>query len=210
MTRLRRLVLLLLFVLAALSAPALAAPARAELPPLASMLAERSLGNPQAKVTMVEYSSFTCPHCADFHRDTLPQIKQAYIDSGLVRYVLREFPLDRRAMAAAMIARCVPADRFFPFVQLLYRDQQAWARSNDPLADLKVRAQLAGLSPADVDVCLADKGLLDGIQARATEAQQKEQIQSTPTFLINGTKISGAQPFAAYQTAIDQALAKAK
>ena len=205
MNCLRRLVLVLLFAL-----PLLPSAGRAELPPLAGMLAERSLGNPQAKVTIVEYSSFTCPHCADFHRDTLPQIQQAYIDKGLVRYVMREFPLDRRAMAASMIARCVPADRYFPFIELLYRDQQTWGKSADPLADLKVRAQLAGLSPADVDACLADKGLLDGIQARATEAQQKEQIQSTPTFVINGTKVSGAQPFAAYQTAIDQALAKAK
>jgi protein-disulfide isomerase len=205
MTPVRRLVLSLLLVF-----PLLSVSAEAGLPPLPSMLAERELGNPQAKVTMIEYSSFTCPHCADFHRDTLPQIKQAYIDTGLVRYVMREFPLDRRAMAAAMIARCVPVDRYFAFIQLVYLDQQTWARSADPLADLKLRAQLAGLSPGDVDACLDNKALLDGIQARATEAQQRDQIQSTPTFLINGTKISGAQPFAAYKTAIEEALAKAR
>ena len=205
MTHLRRLVLLLLFVV-----PLLPAAAHAGLPPLASMVSERSLGDPKAKVTIIEYSSFTCPHCADFHHETFEQIKEAYIDKGLARYVVREFPLDRRAMAASMIARCVPAERYFAFVGLLFRDQQTWARSNDPIADLKVLAQLAGLPAGDVDACLADKELLDAIQARATEAQERDKIQSTPTFLINGTEVSGAQPFSAFQSAIDAALAKSK
>lgn len=205
MSRIRRLVLLLLFV-----ALLLPVAAQAGLPSLASMMAERSLGDPNAKVTIVEYSSFTCPHCADFHRETLGEIEKTYIDKGLARYVLSEFPLDGRAMAASMIARCVPAERYFAFVGLLFRDQETWARSPDPVADLKVLAQLAGLPGDDVDACLADKALLNAIQVRSAEAQQKHNIHSTPTFLINGTEVSGAQPFSAFQTAIDAALAKAK
>ena len=85
-----------------------------------------------AKVAIVEYSSLTCPHCADFHRDVLPQIQQEYIDKGPVRYVPRDFPLDRLAMVAAMTARCVPADRYFGFLDMLFRDQQTWRAARNP------------------------------------------------------------------------------
>lgn len=179
------------------------------LPATQTMLEERSLGNPSAPVTMIEYSSFTCPHCADFHRETMPELKSAYIDTGKVRYVFREFPLDRRALAASMVARCVAPDRFFGLVDMLYRDQQTWARSANPLDDLKIRAQLAGLSPADFDACLNNQDLANGIQARAAEAREKDKVESTPTFFVNGRLISGAVPFAEFQAAIDEALAKA-
>lgn len=180
------------------------------LPALDAMLTERSLGNPDAKVTVVEYSSLTCPHCADLHREILPQIKTEYIDKGLVRWVLRDFPLDGRAMAAAMVARCVPQDRYFGFIDMLFRDQQAWARGSDPLADIKVRAQLAGLSPPDVDACLADKQLLQGIQQRAQEGQQRDGINSTPSFRVDGRTVSGVRSLADMKAPIDEALAKAK
>lgn len=181
----------------------------AALPPTQVMLAERSLGDASAKVTITEYSSLTCPHCADFHRDVLPQIKENYIDKGLVRYVPRDFPLDGRALAAAMIARCVPPDRYFGFLEMLFRDQQAWARSANPLEDLKVRAQLAGLPPAGVDACLADQELSKGIQGAAAEASKREGIESTPTFFIDGRKISGAASYDQFKAAIDEAIRKA-
>lgn len=198
----RKLVVLLLT--AWLSAPAVAF----ALPPESAMLAERSLGSEQAKVTIVEYSSLTCPHCAEFHNDTLPQIEANYVDKGLVRYVARDFPLEPRALAAAMVARCLPPDRYFGFVALLFRDQQSWARSADPMQELKLRAQLAGLSPADFDACIADKALLEGIQTRAKEASKKDGIDSTPIFFVDGTEISGAQPYTAFAKAIDEALAQ--
>ena len=182
--------------------------AAAALPPTEAMLAERALGNPQAKVTIVEYSSLTCPHCAEFHQNVLPQIKAEYIDTGMVRWVFRDFPLDGRAMGAAMIARCVPADRYFGFLDMLFRDQQAWARSTDPLTDLKVRAQLAGLAPADVDACLADKVLLQGIQARAQEAQKQDGIDGTPSFRMNGQKIAPNHTFDEFKAVITPALGK--
>ncbi|MBK8175254.1 MAG: DsbA family protein [Rhodospirillales bacterium] len=184
-------------------------PAEAALPPLEMMLADRALGSETAKVTIIEYSSLTCPHCADFHRETLPQIKAAYIDTGQVRYIVRDFPLERRALAAATVARCLPPDRYFGFVDMLFRDQQAWARGDNLLADLKVRAQLAGLSAADFDACISDKGLIDGIQAKAAEGSTKNGINSTPTFLVNGTTLSGALPYDDYRAAIEKALDKA-
>jgi protein-disulfide isomerase len=144
------------------------------------------------------------------HREILPQIKTEYIDKGLVRWVLRDFPLDGRAMAAAMVARCVPQDRYFGFIDMLFRDQQAWARGTDPLTDIKVRAQLAGLSPPDVDACLADKQLLQGIQQRAQEGQQRDGINSTPSFRIDGRTVSGVHSLADMKAPIDEALAKAK
>lgn len=180
------------------------------LPPTQAMLAERSLGSPSAKVAIIEYSSLTCPHCADFHRDVLPRIQQEYIDKGLVRYVPRDFPLDGRALAAAMIARCAPPDRYFAFLGMLFRDQQSWARSANPLDDLKVRAQLTGLSPAEVDACLKNKDLADGIQGAAAEAQKRDGIESTPTFFINGNKFSGAASYDKFKSAVDEAIGKAR
>jgi protein-disulfide isomerase len=184
--------------------------ASAALPPAQAMLTDRSQGNASAKVAIIEYSSLTCPHCADFHRDVLLQIKQEYIDKGLVRYVARDFPLDRLAMAAAMIARCVPPDRYFGFLDMLFRDQQAWARSANPMDDLRVRAQLAGLAPADFDACLANQDLVKGIQAAAAEAQKRDGIESTPTFFIDGKKISGAASYDRFKSAIDEAIGKAR
>jgi protein-disulfide isomerase len=200
----RMVVLILLLTLALPPSPGMA------LPPAQAMLADRSLGSASAKVTIVEYSSLTCPHCADFHRDVLPQIKQEYVDKGLVRYVPRDFPLDGRALAAAMIARCVPSDRYFGFLDMLFRDQQTWARSANPLDDLKVRAQLAGLAPPEVNACLADQDLLKGIQASAAEAGKREGIESTPTFFVDGKKISGALSYDKFKSAIDEALDKAR
>ena len=200
----RRVVLVILLILPVLP------PAAHALPPTQAMLAERALGSPSAKVTIVEYSSLTCPHCADFHRDVLPEIQQEYIDKGLVRYIPRDFPLDGRALAAAMIARCAPPDRYFAFLDMLFRDQQTWARSANPLDDLKVRAQLAGLSAAEVDACLKNKDLADGIQAAAAEAQKRDGIESTPTFFIDGKKISGAASYEKFKSAIDEAIGKAR
>ena len=190
--------------------PMLPTASGALLPSAEQALAERSLGPADAPVTIIEYSSLTCPYCADFHRDVLPEIQQEYIDKGLVRYVPRDFPLDGRALAAAMIARCAPPDRYFAFLDMLFRDQQTWARSANPLDDLKVRAQLAGLSPADVDGCLKNKDLADGIQGAAAEAQKRDGIESTPTFFINGNKFSGVASYDKFKSAVDEAIGKAR
>lgn len=172
--------------------------------------AERSLGDPKAPVIFIEYSSMSCPHCADFHRETLSKIKSTYVETGKVLYVFRDFPLEPRAVAASMIARCVDPSRYFAFVDLLYGDQVGWARAADPIKELQTRAQLAGLSEEDFKACLANKDLLASIQKRAEEGQKEFGIDSTPTFIINGKKISGAVPYEQFAEAIDAALAAKK
>lgn len=168
--------------------------------------AETVLGDPKAPVTIIEYSSLTCPHCAAFHRDTLPKVKESYIDTGKVRFIYRDFPLGRLALAAAVVGRCVDPSRHFAFIDMLYRDQDAWSQSRDPIAELKVRAQLAGLSEQDFEACLDNKPLIQAIQQGAQEGQQQYGIDSTPSFIINGNKITGEQSFEAFSKAIEAAL----
>lgn len=170
---------------------------------------ETALGDPKAPVTIIEYSSLTCPHCATFHRDTLPKLKESYIDTGKVRFIYRDFPLGRLALAAAVIGRCVDPSRHFAFIDMLYRDQDAWSQSRDPLAELKVRAQLAGLSDSQFEACLDNKPLIQAVQQRAQEGQQQYGIDSTPSFIVNGKKITGEQSFDAFSKAIDAALSEA-
>lgn len=173
---------------------------------VAELLADRSLGQETAPVTIIEYSSLTCPHCAQFHEEILPQIKSAYIDTGKARLIYRDYPLDPRALAAAMVARCVDPGRYYGFIALLYKDLQTWARSDDPVRDLKVRAQLAGLPPPEVDACLANQGLAKGIEERAQNARREFGIDSTPSFVINGRLVRGAQGFPDFRAAIEAAL----
>jgi protein-disulfide isomerase len=179
-------------------------------PDTAAVLVEQSLGRSDAPVTMIEYSSLTCPHCADFHRDTLPKLKAQYIDSGQMRYVYRDFPTSPLALGAGTIAHCVEPSRYFGFLDLLYADQKAWATSQNPLAELKIRAQLAGLSSGQVDECLKNEALLRAIQQRQEAGTQQYKIDSTPTFIINGQVVSGARPLSEFQKVIDAALAQTR
>jgi protein-disulfide isomerase len=171
-------------------------------------IAERSLGRADAPVTIIEYSSLTCPHCADFHRDMFGKLKATFIDTSKARYILRDFPLEPRAMAAALVARCVPPDRYFGFIELLFADQQAWARSKDPLNELQVRAQLAGLSSDDFNACLNNSALMQGIQKRAEEGQTQYGIESTPTFIVNGKRLPAVRSFEEFEAAIIAAMPK--
>lgn len=178
--------------------------------PVDEMLAERALGDEAAPVTIVEYSSLACPHCATFHRETLPQIKETYIDIGKVRLVYRDYPLGGAAMAAALIARCVEPSRYFGFIDMLYRGQATWAASTTPLEDLKQLSRFAGLSEADFNACLENRALLQGIQEQAGQAKKEAGIDSTPTFFVNERKIVGAQGFQTFKAAIDEELEKAR
>lgn len=191
----------------------LSVPAAWALPTTEAMLADRVMGKAEAPVTITEYSSFTCPHCAQFTAETFPRIKSEYIDSGKVKFVFRDYPLNSPSLAAAVVARCLPPDRYFGFVEMLFRDQKDWSQHPDMkgvLDDLKVRSQLAGLTDADFQACLKNADLIKGLQERAAEAEKTYQINSTPTFIINGKTLPGALPFADFKTAIDAALAQAK
>jgi protein-disulfide isomerase len=156
---------------------------------------DRILGNADAPVTIIEYASLTCPHCAAFATETLPQVKSTYIDQGLVRLVFRDFPLDRVALKASLLARCVPDERYFAMLDVLFRSQNDWAAATDPLTALSQIGRTAGLDQASVDACLNDEAETDKIVAGIQAAQDEFKISSTPTLIINGVPHAGALTF---------------
>ena len=198
-----------LAVIAVLLAAVLAPwPAAAGIVAIEDAMSEMALGSADAPVTMIEYSSLGCPHCATFHRETLPRIKKEYIDTGKLRLVFRDFPLGAPALAASMIARCSGPRKYFGFIEILFRSQAQWSRSKNPLEALTRVSRFGGMTEADVEACLKYQALLASIRKGAETAQKKHQITSTPTFLIAGEMISGAQPFDTFKKAIDKALKK--
>lgn len=184
---------------------ALAATASAEPLSTEEALKERTLGDPKAPITIIEYSSLGCPHCAKFHVETLPKIKENYIDTGKAKLVYRDFPFGGAAYAAAMMARCAPASRYFQFLDVLFKNQETWAQSKDPRAALARIGKLGGMSDADFDACLKNEALFEGIRNVQLEGKQKFEVNATPTFFVNGTRISGAQPYEEFRKVLDQA-----
>jgi len=151
------------------------------------------LGKATAPNTVIEYSSLTCPHCARFHANVLPDLKSKHIDTGQVRYIIREFPLDNLAFAAAMLARCTGGEKFFPFIDVLYAKQQEWAfGEGDPVPRLFKIAKQAGFTKESFEKCLRDQKLLDGISAIRKTANEKFGVNSTPTLFVNGKLVKGA------------------
>lgn len=165
-------------------------------------MSERVLGKADAPVTIIEFASLTCPHCKDFDLNTLPKLKAAYIDTGKVKLVYRDFPLDGRALLAAMVARCAPKDRYFAFLDALFRGQDTWARAQDTTQALGQVARVGGMSQADFDACIKNQDLFEAIKKDAVEAQSQYKIESTPTFIINGKKMDGTHSFEAFETAL--------
>jgi protein-disulfide isomerase len=168
------------------------------------------LGDPDAPITVIEYASMTCPHCASFHTDTLPQLKEQYIDTGKVKFILREFPLDNLAAAASLLARCVEQDKYYDFVDVLFEKQSQWANADDPLQELRQISKLAGFTEARFNSCLRDQEKLDYIQQVRDTGNQKYDIRSTPTLIINGQKLEGNQSISALQQVIDPMLNEAE
>lgn len=158
-------------------------------------LGDKILGSETASVTVIEYASMTCPHCAAFHLETLPKFKEKYIDSGKVKLIFREFPLDPLAAGASILARCAPGDRFFPMLDVLYRLQRSWAGANDPVAALLQIARQTGFTQESFNACLRDQPLLDGVNAVRDRASQRFGVSSTPTLFINGQLYKGALSF---------------
>jgi len=154
-------------------------------------LPEKSIGNADAPVTIVEYASMTCPHCATFHATTLPVIKEKYIDTGKARLIFREFPFDPRAEAGFMLARCA-GDNYFAMVDVLFKQQRSWAPVENARDALLQIARLAGFSQESFEACLTDQKLLDDIRAVRTRGADDFKVEATPTFFINGNKYSGA------------------
>jgi protein-disulfide isomerase len=149
------------------------------------------MGSPTAPVTIIEYASMTCPHCAHFAVETFPKLKEKYIDTGKVKYIMREYPLDPLAGAAFMLARCAGPDKYYPMIETLFAEQRKWA-VREPLPPLLAIARQAGFTQQSFDACMADKDLLNKIQQVRNRGQQKFKVEATPTFYINGERYSGA------------------
>ena len=155
-------------------------------------LPDIAIGNKDASVTIVEYASMTCPHCAHFHTDVFPALKSRYVDTGKVRFMLREFPLDPLAAAGFMVARCAGADKRDAVVELLYAQQRSWAVPEDPAKALLGVLKQAGFTQESFDACLKDTKLYDAVLKTREIASEKFKVESTPTFFINGKKLPGA------------------
>ena len=153
-------------------------------------LGDEVLGAANAPVTIIEYASMTCPHCAQFHGTTYPEMKKKYIDTGKIRFIFREFPLDALAAAGSMLARCAGKDKFFPLVETLFAQQKDWV-TQKPLQPMLAIAKQAGFTQESFDKCLANQEVLNGIEEGRQRAAQKLGVQSTPTFFINGKMFRG-------------------
>jgi protein-disulfide isomerase len=174
-------------------------------------LPDLTLGPADAKVTVVEYASMTCPHCAHFENNVFDSFKKKYIDTGKVRFVFRDFPLDNLAAAVSMLARCAGGDKTFPLIQTFYEKQADWAfTQGNPVPHLFDIAKQAGFTQASFDKCLTDQKLLDQITAERKRASDTFGVNATPTFFINGKKLQEAPTLEAFDKMIEPLLAEKK
>jgi protein-disulfide isomerase len=155
-------------------------------------LPDNVTGNADAPVTIVEYSSMTCPHCAAFHKEVLPELKKKYIETGKVKYIVREFPLDNVAVTAAMLARCVEPAKYLDFVDLLYQRQEAWAFKDEPLPELAKFAKQVGFTEERFNQCIGDQKTLEHINATRDRGSKEFKVRATPSFFVNGMRVKGA------------------
>ena len=170
---------------------------------------DMSMGNPAAKVTVIEYASASCPHCARFNNEVFPAFKAKYIDTGKINYVFREFLTPPTNMAAAgfMTARCAGKDKYFSVLDAIYRNQEAMFQSGDIRGGLQRIAQSAGLSEQQFTACVTDDKALTALNDRVQRYETKDNITGTPTFMVNGKKLDGEQTLASLDAAISAAQA---
>jgi protein-disulfide isomerase len=173
-------------------------------------MGDKMLGKPDAPVTVIEYSSFTCPHCANFHTKVLPKLKEKYINTGKVKFLFREFPLGPLAAYATMVARCVAPDKYFSFVDVLFKHMEAWrpVSKEDPLGPLSKIALQVGMPRAEFDKCIKNEDLWAKISAEQKRASERFKINSTPTFFIDGKKLESSWEFDNFSKKIDGRLGK--
>jgi len=210
----------LLFTFGALTLIYPALPARAQTVNVADLMApgplpDRVLGSgadktqtdrsgaDKTQVTVVEYASMTCSHCAKFHTTVYPDFKKKYIDTGKVRFILREFPLDPIAAGAFALARCLPEDKYYPMVEVLFEQQKNWAFVPDPPKALLAIAKQAGFTEQSFEACLTDQKLSQAIEESAPRANEKFGVSGTPTFFINGQMLRGEATLEALSKVID-------
>ncbi|MBL8908882.1 MAG: DsbA family protein [Rhizobiales bacterium] len=169
-----------------------------------SPIGEMVLGPEDAKVTVIEYASASCPHCANFYKTTFQDLKKDYIDTGKIRFIFREFPHNQQGLAAFMLARCAPKDKYFPIVDMLFEQQEKWLQS--PRDELFKIAQLAGFTQESFDACLKNEEVAKGIIAVRDQAEGFG-VDSIPTFFVNGEKLKGETSIEEFRKIIDPLLA---
>jgi protein-disulfide isomerase len=188
-----------------------AGPAAAQKVPVDQLMAPGPLpdiaqGSETAPVTVIEYASMTCTHCAAFQKETWPALKAKYVDTGKVRYILREFPLDGLATAAFMLARCAGPDKRNALVDLLYARQKDWAFVDKPLDALAATVKQAGITQADFEACLKNQDLLTKVNQTRERASKLFKVNATPTFFVNGEQMQGELPIGDFDKAIEPLL----
>jgi len=165
---------------------------------------DMAIGAPEAPVSVIEYFSLTCSHCRDFHTETFPRLRTEYVETGKVRFIARDFPLNRPALDAAILAHCAGPDRYFAFIETLFNTFDNWTRAADYLNALGQIGQLGGISEGQFQNCLGDQALETKIFSSILEAQEKFDIKSTPSFIINGKKHEGSMRFDAFAKTLDR------
>lgn len=173
--------------------------------PEAGPLGDVWLGSPDAKVTIIEYASLTCSHCAHFHAEAWPELKKKYIDTGKVRFTLREFPLDPLATAGFMLSRCNGNEKFYPMTDLLFAQQRNWAFTEKPVDALSALVKQAGFTQESFEACLKRQDIYDAVTV-VKDGGAKAGVDSTPTFFINGQKRSGALTIAEFDKILEPLL----
>lgn len=166
---------------------------------------DRILGNPDAPVTILEYASLTCPHCASFHKQTLPELRSRYIDTDRAKLVFRHFPLNQLDLKAGQLLRCAPASQYYNLAGAFFESQEQWIAAGDPVAALSRIARMAGLTQQAIDQCLADDALADQIIGVAQIGQQQYGVNSTPTFVVEGKVMPGGRSIDEFAKIIDSA-----
>ncbi len=161
---------------------------------------ERILGAADAPITIIEYASMTCPHCATFHANSYKDLKSDWVDSGKARFVFRHFPLDGLALRASALAECLQGNAFFGFIDLLFATQQSWARSSDPIGALQELAKQAGMDEEKSGTCLEDEVAITRILEQRQYAADELSVNSTPSFIINGEKFAGASDYSEFDS----------
>jgi protein-disulfide isomerase len=178
------------------SSPGPVAQAVAQTPDKTSLLAiqptDHVLGDPKAPITMIEYASFTCPHCAHFSVAILPEVKKKWVDTGKVKLIYRDFPLDQTALKAAQLAECSGKDKYFGVIDVIFSTQQKWAVASDPIGELSKSLRIAGMGEAEVKSCLANDAIANGVVADYRGGETLG-VNSTPTLFINGEQFKGAR-----------------
>jgi protein-disulfide isomerase len=169
-----------------------------------------AIGRSDAPLTFVEYASLTCPHCADFHTNVLPAVKTEFIDTGKIRMIYRDYPLDKLALAASMIARCAGRERYFGFIGAFFASQESWARDANPLAALGRIARVGGMSQQDVDACLKNSTIEDAVVRERLQGEKAFGVSATPTLFIGGDKISGGVSIEQFRALVAKKLGSRK